>query len=286
MKIAVLLFGHLRTFEFCSKYLKKFVLDKYNCDVFIHTWDEIDSQTVSWNNKTNVKQNINEQIKEKMLAFYSPVSYKISKQIEKPEIIVTSDITGKKTSLNGMNFMFESLNEANNLRKEYEKETNTKYDLVFVTRPDIAILRQLPDFKKVNDEAEAIGLNLENTRFFCGLSNASKANVTIMCHRGCDMLFWGKPNAINIFIQSNLNLTTDSIKSAFYNVCSIYAANEIKNGNNPQLVCFVYGKDWKIIRFNDLLLNDGNKVENKQPQQKEKSKIYKFLHLYWLRGKK
>jgi len=247
----------------------------------MHTWDEIDSQTVSWNNKINTKKKVDKKLRKKILELYHPKSYRIAKQIAKDEIVVTSDfITDRSTSLNGMNFMFESLNCANTLRKEFEIITNSKYDLIVATRPDIAILNPLPKFEDVNKEAKAIGLDLENTRFFCGLSSTSKANVTLMCHRGCDMLFWGKPNAIDTFVEANLNLTKENIKSSFFNVSTIYAANEIRNGNNPQQICFAFGKDWKNIRFDDPLLKE------KEYIRKEKSKLYKFLHFYWLRGKK
>ena len=38
LKIAVQLFGHFRTFEKCAQALKENLLDRYDCDVFIHTW--------------------------------------------------------------------------------------------------------------------------------------------------------------------------------------------------------------------------------------------------------
>ena len=37
MKIAVQVFGHMRTFQKCAPILNNKFLDKYNFDVFIHT---------------------------------------------------------------------------------------------------------------------------------------------------------------------------------------------------------------------------------------------------------
>ena len=39
MKIAVQIYGHLRTFEQTYKSIQKNLLSLYDCDVFLHTWD-------------------------------------------------------------------------------------------------------------------------------------------------------------------------------------------------------------------------------------------------------
>lgn len=53
MKLAILLFGHMRTFEYSGQFFMKNVAEYYDCDIFIHTWDTIDSQTKSWHDRTN-----------------------------------------------------------------------------------------------------------------------------------------------------------------------------------------------------------------------------------------
>lgn len=39
MKVAVCFSGHTRTFEKTSQSIRQHLLDKYDCDVFMHTWD-------------------------------------------------------------------------------------------------------------------------------------------------------------------------------------------------------------------------------------------------------
>lgn len=54
--IAIQLFGHLRTYEKLAPYFIKNVvnenaLDGYKIDIFIHTWDELDHNTINKINK-------------------------------------------------------------------------------------------------------------------------------------------------------------------------------------------------------------------------------------------
>ena len=48
LKIAVCFFGHLRTFEKCAPKLRENMLNKYNCDIFMHTWDKLNHNTLTW----------------------------------------------------------------------------------------------------------------------------------------------------------------------------------------------------------------------------------------------
>ena len=265
MKIAVLLFGHVRSYQYCSRYLKKNVLNRYHADVFMHTWDLSDSQTLTWDNrKRNISKITSEELT-KIKKIYLPKGFCVESQHIEEDEILKSKIDGKKASLQGMRHAFLSLKRANDLRKKYEKEKGIKYDLILVTRPDIAIYKEVPIEKSIQ-EARMLNLDLETCRFFAGLSNVSKANCALMVHRGCDMLFWGKEVAIENFILANTSLSYEYAVSHFYNVTSILTSNEIRVGNNPQLVCFQYGKDWKVVR----------EVSDTEPK---KSSLCKFLHL-------
>lgn len=271
MKIAVLLFGHVRSYQYCSRYLKKFVLNRYHADVFMHTWDLSDSQTLTWDNRERKISKITPEELLKIKKIYLPKGFCIENQHIEEDKILKSKIDGKKASLQGMRHAFLSLERANDLRKRYEKEKGIKYDLILVTRPDIAIYKEIPIEKSIQ-EARMLNLNLETCRFFAGLSNVSKANCALMVHRGCDMLFWGKEKAIENFISANTSLTYEYATSHFYNVTSIFTSNEIRLGNNPQLVCFQYGKDWKVVR------ETPDTMDNKA----KKSNLLKFLHLHLL----
>lgn len=53
MKIALHLFGHLRTFKECLPTFNQFLIQNHECDVFMHTWDETDRKTESWYKNTD-----------------------------------------------------------------------------------------------------------------------------------------------------------------------------------------------------------------------------------------
>ena len=91
-------------FDIGYKYIKTELLDKYDVDVFVHTWDTGN--------------------KEKILKYYNPKK---------------SCFVGKRKIKNRQMSSLFSYRESNNLRKEYEKENNIKYDTVILTRFDIAL---------------------------------------------------------------------------------------------------------------------------------------------------
>lgn len=276
MKIAVLLFGHLRTFEYCAEHLKANILDKYDCDVFMHTWDTIDSQTTSWDHKQDVNLEIDESIKEKIKQFYCPKELIIEHQDINNEQIITFE-NGKTISINGINYMWQSLNKANNLKKEYEAKNNITYDYVLVTRPDVAIYDYL-DIQATIDEAKYANLDINNTRFFAGVDGTAHVNVRLLINRIPDILYFAKPSVIDRYIASNINIKKEDFTCDLENIVQLYIKNEISNGIFPVQLCFMWNKDWKNIRFDDRVLLPPVEVRHK-------SKLYKFLHLYWLRNK-
>ncbi|MCM1324015.1 MAG: hypothetical protein NC218_07625 [Acetobacter sp.] len=275
MKIAILLFGHLRTFEYSGKYLMENLANKYDCDIFIHTWDEIDSNTKCWENRKRHNLQLNDVVVNKIKEIYKPKKLEIGHQdIQKDCLVVSSD-GRKEVSLTGMKYMFESMKSANNLRKEYEQATETTYDYVLVTRPDVAIYNYL-DIAETINEAKSLNIDIKNARFFCGLYGSSKTNVRLLINRVCDILFFAVSEVIDRYISANSNLIFDDINKNFKNVVSIYVGNEIKAGIIPYECCFEIDRDWKNHTPESLKILFKTK----------KSKFYKFFHFYWLRGKK
>lgn len=284
MKIAVLLFGHLRTFEYCAPFLKKNILDKYDCDVFMHTWDEMDSKTLTWKGKPRSKECFNKKKIKQIKDFYNPKRLKIEHQ-QLPEVdeVAKSKNGLKEISLFGTNSMWYSAKYANNLRKEYEKENNIKYDIILATRPDIFIGNYI-DIEAVLEEARGISIDIDNARFFAGVDLDSKYHAKLHLNATCDALYFAIPSVVDRYIETNQNTKKEEIDGLFNNFVQANVKKELAAGIKPYQIYFMWRKDWNIIRP----LKD-KPVEQKQavaPKIKEKSKLYKFLHFYWLRGKK
>lgn len=59
MKIALILTGFLRTYKYSFELLKKNLLDKYNIDLYLATWDKQENNTFIENNFENIYKNYN-----------------------------------------------------------------------------------------------------------------------------------------------------------------------------------------------------------------------------------
>ena len=81
LKIAIQFFGHLRTFEKCAPSVKKHLLTKFDCDVFMHTWSETEHSTQTWHNSKSKVNNVNEAILNKIEEVYLPKMSVIEKQV-------------------------------------------------------------------------------------------------------------------------------------------------------------------------------------------------------------
>lgn len=106
-------------FNIGFEHYKKHILDKNDYDVFIHTWSV----------------NFEKEIKE----IYKPKKSIFEKQIifHKPNLIYKL-LSAEPKRLNNIYSRWYSTKKAIELKQEYEKENNFKYDCVFVTRFDVA----------------------------------------------------------------------------------------------------------------------------------------------------
>jgi len=245
MKIAVQFFGHLRTFEETHGFTMTNLIERYDCDIFMHTWDEIDSSTLAWNNKLQYKKDISWDTVENI---YKPKKLKIEHQEIKEDQIVASLDGSRKTSLNGMKFMFYSMEQANKLRHDYEQETGTKYDIVLCIRPDIAVYSFL-DIENILFEANILGLDMTRTRFVSSVSRDNNYFLKLSIGQVNDMLFWGKRKVIDRYIASNMDLTYEYACGHMIAITTIFTSREIAAGILPVSMNFQYGKDWKNVLF-------------------------------------
>jgi hypothetical protein len=148
LKVAVQLYGHLRTYMSCVDYLKRNVLEHYDCDVFMHTWDKLEHSNKSWYEdrvRTDPLAVTDEAVKG-LHKLYAPTKLKIETQDAIPALQEEGHFGTHGTiqiSLRGMKSMLYSQYQANKLRLEHEQETGAKYDYVVVLRPDILPLAPL-----------------------------------------------------------------------------------------------------------------------------------------------
>lgn len=143
MRIAYLIHGHVRTWK---EYYKNFFDNIYSVmpgDIYIHTWDRVNSKVGSWWNGTHNR--LSGEL-ERLSA--EPVDKNELIQIYNPKEIIVETDTGTDYLINNYDHVYESsLAVKNLLRGHYDLFNLTKkfgtYDKYFVTRFDINFLSKI-----------------------------------------------------------------------------------------------------------------------------------------------
>ena len=150
MKIALCLSGYVGSLSKFHKggaeidiregygYLKKNVIQEYDVDIFIHSWD------------------VNRA--EEIVKTYNPCLFQIEPQIEQFKLDHSKyddklhDQVGRKFSMRDVVFGCQSQKYSRmrsvELKTVYEQANNFEYDLVFITRFDLAFMQPFPYDKK------------------------------------------------------------------------------------------------------------------------------------------
>lgn len=261
MKIAVLLYGHLRDFEQCADSLNKNLLSRYDCDVFMHTWDERDHKSQTWHgeNRFDVSK-VDDAVVEQIKQYYNPRDLIVEHQNKyaNERTIQSPYSEDFKMSTAVPYYMFYTMNKANQLRLDYEKNNGVEYDMVLVTRPDVRLKTPF-EFEKYLFQIRVLGLDMDSCRFFCTFESQwhNEWAQTIL-NTPNDMLFFAKPDVVDKYIKANIRLTEKEIEEYMINAVSIYTANEIRNGIMPIPVRYMMDRDWEYSALRTI---------NKAPQR-------------------
>lgn len=180
-RIAVQFFGHLRTFEKCFPSLRRYLLNHYDCDIFMHTWDTYNHNTKTWHNNSRGKNKpVN---KAKIMKILGINDDQII--VEHQGIFDTGHFyaDGVEFDLQGLKSVYHSMKSVNKLREQYQKKYNIEYDCVVCVRPDIMLMKNL-DLKKYIAQSD-----YENTVYFGGI--ITKDIHELNGAGACDLLFFG-----------------------------------------------------------------------------------------------
>jgi len=197
MKIAILLTGHVRNFLLThDSFLKNVLYLKENndVDIIIDTWDASDSKYTVANKYYPSEETKVDDIKINNL--YNPIHFNIENfdsvkdkfSAEKffPESILKNLYTENERREKGLSdgrilfkenyFLFApqfyKFKQANETRKEIEKQKNTKYDLVIRTRFDVRFIQKFI----IPNDLNTLYFSLKYNDFFvCG--NNDRMNI-------------------------------------------------------------------------------------------------------------
>jgi len=186
-KIAIQLFGHLRTYRKTRSSFKRFLVDAnasdgYQVDIFMHCWDQIEAVDHTWHNEnaSHAGLVISATEMQQVQQIYNPVRLQFETQTD-----------GKRAR--------HSQKMVNSLRLKYETESQSKYDWVIVTRPDILFFKpfRINSFLKNYDGEELGQWGLPDDFVFAANNLFTRMNVADPRHVcECDLLWFGKSEAM------------------------------------------------------------------------------------------
>jgi hypothetical protein len=209
LKVALCISGQMRTFKECIKLMNKHIIKPLKPDIFIHTYPMSGICTKGDNGLQekitydDLKQQYNYKtavIEERIGDFY-----KLGKT-QMPEKLQRLSSRNK-----GLIQMCYKIYQCNELKSNYEKEQDFKYDMVIRTRPDIRIYQPIPNklFNKENRNTLWIPQpdkpNLSEWIITDELALGSSQNMDIYSSLFLNLNnYWKKPYGNNNYPQDKL----------------------------------------------------------------------------------
>lgn len=242
MKIAVCLFGHIRTYRYCCEFFRKHLLSLYDCDVFMHTWSSIESTTVTWHND-KIKENISVlDKKQELIELYNLKSIFIETQDEKTEEYgyIHVSFSGfdeiKTQSIWAVRCLHHSIQKSFELMEKYAFENETKYDFVVFIRPDILLHK---DFEISRFTYGLEKTDIDSSFFFSSLIQPhTRANDLSMAHAN-DLIFFATPS-----VMKNVMNNTSKFLNMFYD--GLHIRNKALETYELEMIQGLGYKTWRI----------------------------------------
>lgn len=276
-RIAIQIFGHLRSFEQTVDSLHEYLVlpnkkRGYEVDIFMHTWDETDLSTIAWHNQQGEKlgRKVTKEIVDFIEEKYSPRKYLVEAQIDVPEQMLTAKLGRFACSYKGFVNTTYTQFMSNKLREDYEKENKIKYDWVIVTRPDI-LFHQPLDIEKILHVYKDYGWQIPKNGLFFGHNLFARGDVEDKhMYGGTDLIFFGNPKTINKsssfykLIAEN-KITPQEIDKNFYCFEAFWYAYWLRKRIEPIRIKYFQFSSYNIIRkpqdYNEAIKNSKEELK-------------------------
>jgi len=222
MKVALCLFGLPRCLELSYILHKYYIIDELNADIFIHTWDKNNGgNRMNETSHNLIQSSCFSSSDKKSLITDNPCNTmevdNFIKEKIKPKKYLIENYNNFK-NINGDSStaaMYWSIKKSNELKKEFEIENNTKYDLVIISRMDLLFKTNIPYIE--------IEESIKSSEFIYMTTNRDKNAYgwhDIQPDKNSDMFIFGNNELINIYSNSfdtwldNKNLVSEEV---YYN---------------------------------------------------------------------
>jgi len=251
-RLAIQLFGHMRTFAVTFPYFYKNLLqiceeDAYIIDIFIHTWNQLDHNTANHRGCENQTiQSLDSAIEEKIKQLYRPKAILIEPQQAIDEYLITEKIGHGKMSIKGCYNVSYSVYKGSELRRKYAAEHHIEYDWVIVTRPDALFLKPfsvdhfLAFYSKFEIEIPKNGLFYAYTPFRNSCCNVEDPRIIA----GSDIIYFARPGIIDTATSLFENFRENIDVNNFY-CCEVWWHSFFrKKGIEPYPINYTAERDW------------------------------------------
>lgn len=282
-RIAIQLFGHLRTFEYTfesfNKYLlKENILDDYQIDIFIHTWNELDHSTINYRNldgKALTGKSLTNEELSLVNKLYQPKKIVVESQLDCQDEVLIEKIGRFPRSKKGCLNNSYTIYMVNKLRNEYELENRVHYDWVIVTRPDI-LFKSPFRISNIISCYPKFGLEIPKHVVYYAYNPFGRGNMIEdpQFLVGNDLIYFGKPEDIDksssLYTEFKNNISPEN----FYGLDVWWMNFWKKKGITPYAVNYRHGPDFDVIKTE--ILQD-NKLSRNSKSKYFKRIIFRFL---------
>lgn len=285
-RIAIELYGLTRSYEdtfnsFFANVLQTLYYQNYSVDVFIHTWNESDSNDITWHNPDGENRGslINKRQFEDIIEKYRPKKIVIDKPLDIPkDILIHEKLCDRMRSYNSLISCFYSRYKVNELRKEYEKETSINYDYVILTRFDISFDKSLDIESYFKIYQSYCKIPADKNAIFTACAPFKMCLVAESENIECctDLIIYSIPKTIDIITHFYKDLKDGIIEKSFieknnYSIETLWR----KYWKLKQLECikikYIEGDDFHIVRQNQSTITE----------KKYKTKLKNSLKQIW-----
>ena len=273
MKVAVQISGQGKDFKNVYSTLKEHLLDKLgDYDIFIHNWDT-DKRKVSWCGDEKIK--VSDDNFKEMLDIFKPKKYLrecFDEFYENSYLEQKKDLCVKY----GNNiFSYTSQNvipqlygwyKCNEIRKQYQNETNIEYDIIFKIRADIFYCDNVID-------------NISQLNFV----KENKILIIPLCHAGIlsyenptrfpDLIGFSTPDVMNNYLDVYKNIENSTNKGDV-----IDTHNIVYNYINKNNINYLEGRYIGYITNQYVPWGDKGKTQNYKEWYKNKESSKKEFY--------
>lgn len=284
MKVALEFYGHLRSFrETADNIIENLIKPMADeVDVFIHCWDETDHSDLTWHNMDCVKRG--KKVSSDDIKFLEE-KYKPKKILCEKQIHVENDreylmkSSKRNISYRVLKNTYYTRYRVSKLRQEYQKATGVKYDYVIQARLDL-IFNKKADFLSVFDIEYYIP-DIDKTIFYAWTQDSYYFNFPTCGRGGTDILYFGKPEAMNKLSNLYENIENIDLEKYLYSCDYLLLHNAIRQNMLIVPFNFYVHKDFTILRTEQVkkYLEEKNALSASKQKQKNKKVLKDCLKL-------